>query len=252
MSELVKILENLGVLDDIKTTLLFNDIDSTEENMASTGFGFAKITESFESTLALSEEVYNFVSRMRKKQDKELMEQPFALTGNLGIDNDNTPIIYLNEFLEDTDGIRKATSGCGGDAFYQRVNAYLNNHENINKVLLMGHTHPDMEKLSAQEGFIDENVGIREASESLVDNPLKLRKRGLNISVGDVVQLIKAQNSASRTNFILSGIALPNGEFNILFYNGTTIQSLDNVFVVRGEKLESIPNFKTDTTIIKK
>ena len=252
MNEIKQVLENLGVLEDVETALSISGTEQTDENITNAGFGFAKITETLESMLVLSEDVYNFVSLMREKQNTELAEQPFALIGNLGMDTNNKPIIYLNEFIEDKDGTRKATSGKGGNDFYQRINNYLNNHENINKVLLLGHTHPDIDKLSSQEGFVDENINIREVSESLEGNPLKLRKRGLNISVGDIQQLVNAQNSASRTTFVLSGIALPNGEFNVLFYNGTTIQSLDSVFVVHGENLEAIQNFRNNSTRVKK
>ena len=251
MNETKKALENLGVLTDIEHTLATNNIEQTDENLTSSGFGFAKITESFEATLILSKEVYDFVAYMRKKQAKDLTEQPFALIGNLDLDSSNNPLIYLNKFIEDTDGVRKETHGRGGDSLYKKVNEYLNNNENINKVLLMGHTHPDMEKLSLKDGFIDNNAILREAFETITGNPLELRKRGLNVSVGDIVQLISTQNSASRANFILLGIALPNDELNVLFYNGTTIQSLDNIFVVRGKELESIPNFRHSSEILK-
>lgn len=250
MEEIKNVLEKLGVLKDIAASLLNYNIEQTDENFAKSGFGFARITESFSSILVLKEEIYNFINNMRDKQDKELMEQQFALTGNLGIGGDGKPIICLLNYIEDTTGIKRTTSTRGGEDFYKKINEYVNNNEDINKVLLLGHTHPDIDKLLSQDDFSDEIVNIREATESLPDNPLKLRKRGLNVSFSDISQLINAQNSASRENFILLGIVLPNGELNVLFYNGRTIQSLDEIYVIRGESLEPIPTFRNDNQIV--
>jgi len=249
MHELINVLTSLSVLDDLKSSFSANNIEFNEINLKAASIGFDKITESLSSSmLVLNESVVNFISHMREKQETEFLEQGFALLGIMQQGSDGKTIGYINEYIEDDISDSRADSVVGGEEFYQKINTYLNDKSIPNKFLIMGHTHPDLEKLSKGQDFIDEREDIRMAIESLTGNPLRLRERGFNPSIGDIHSLIIGQNAISPVQ-LLMGIALPNSEFNVLHYNGTTIKSLDNIFVIRDNKLEPLPTFRTYSSI---
>lgn len=245
MNENVKrVLENLGVTNIIHRGLMESNIYLTDEMLNHAGFGFEMIKESLPSKVILAKKVNTFLLKMREKQEFKSLEQSFALFGQISMDNDGKVIIFLSEYAEDTDSNNSITSTTIGDELLSKINAFLNNDEKSNKVLLLGHTHPF--RIDIESNLPENKKKIIDSMYNLSENPLKLRESGLNISVNDVKLLVDAQEEATRNNFVLQGIALPNGEFNVLFYDGSSIQSLDEIYVFDGNEMTSIPTFRND------
>ncbi|MCI8347166.1 MAG: hypothetical protein HFJ12_04385 [Bacilli bacterium] len=237
-----KVLEQLGVLDTILETFSQRKIPITSETLSQAGFGFEMLSNSFESMIIITEDIKKFLSYIKDKQKSESLEQAFALFGQLSISDDNQPVIFLNQYVEDLKCEKKLNTNITSRELFQQVNKFLNNNHIRNKVLLLGHTHPLRKDIEIE--MTNEKKYIMDSINDLENNPLKVRENGLNLSLGDVASLIHYQKQATRNNFLLEGIVLPNGEFNILYYDGNTIQLLNHVYVMKDDKLESIKSFR--------
>ncbi len=247
--DIKKVLERLGVLDITLETFSQHNIPITLETLSQAGFGFEMLSDSFESMIIITEDIKKFLSYIKDKQKFESLEQAFALFGQVSMSDDNQIVIFLNQYIEDSKCERKLNTNIMSKELFQQVNEFLNNRKIRNKVLLLGHTHPLRKDIDIE--MTDEKKYIMDAINGLEDNPLKVRENGLNLSLGDVTSLIHYQKQATRNNFLLEGIVLPNEEFNILYYDGITIQLLNHVYVMKDDKLESIKSFRHKKGTIK-
>lgn len=250
MERVKEILKNLNVIDAIYQGFDSCGIAKTDDNLRQAGFGFHKITDSFDSTVVLTEEVGQLIDKMRLLQQATSFEQPFALLGGMQLDDENKPVIVFSKFVEDKNASKNRYSAHMTPEMLSEINEYLEAPISVSKVLLLGHTHPVVD---AQKETIPGVKGaIVDALCNMEGNPLKLRNSGLNISVGDVSHLVQVQDGLGRGVLVLQGIVLQNGEFNVIFYDGSTIQSLDNVCEVKENHLVQRPNFRDDILPIEK
>lgn len=252
MEKIKEILRKLNVIDNIYQAFDMNNIEINNENLKRAGFGFHKITDSIESTIVLTETVSLFIDKIRNLQHSEDFEQPFALLGIMQLDDKGNPLILFDKFIEEKNLSKNRYSSNLSESMIENINKYLSSAEIPNKVLLLGHTHPIVD---FKKQIIPKNKKeVINALFSLKNNPLKLRDNGLNISVSDINQLVQVQENIGRNTMVLQGIVLQNGELNIMFYDGSTIKSLDNVFVYQNNNLSPKQNFRTEgmETIVKK
>lgn len=246
MENIKKALENLSVIDEIYTAFEKNGLEKTDENLKCAGFGFHKITESLGATVVLTDPVDQFVDRIRQVQQDENAEQPFVLLGRLGAGDNSGLLILFDEFIEDNVSNKKEYSASYDKHLMNGINQLLGLTDIANKVVLLGHTHPIVSTDGA--ALPEDKSAVASALFGLEGNPLKLRKTGLNISVADVGQLIHAQEQAGREVLVLQGIVLQNGEFNIIFWDGDSLRTLDNVYGLRDEELSPRKNFRGDSS----
>lgn len=247
-----EVLKNLNVIDYIYQAFDSSNIDLNDDNLRRAGFGFHKIGNSFNSSIILLEEIGQYIDNIKKLQQDENVEYPFALLGALQLDDSGNPLIIFNKFVDDNNAIKEKYSSNFNKKMIADINEFLRSDSIVNKVLLLGHTHPvvNIEK----DVIPSEKSLIVDSLFNLKNNPLKLRDSGLNISVSDVMQLIQIQENVGRNVMVLQGIMLANGELNIMFYDGSTITSIDNVYQICDNRLVAKQNFRSDTlpTFVKK
>lgn len=194
--------------------------------------------------MILTETVSLFIDKVKYLQSSLDCEQSFVLLGQMQLDREGNPLILFDKYIENKALSNKKYSSNLSVNMIEDINKFLKSSEILNKVLLLGHTHPiiDLEKQEISQNKKE----VINALYSLKDNPLKLRDNGLNISVSDINQLVQVQENIGRNIIVLQGIVLQNGELNIVFYDGSTIKSLDNVFVYKNNNLLSKNNFRNE------
>lgn len=244
MEKIKEVLKNLAVFDILYQAFDEKNIDFTDENLKHAGFGFHNIIESFDSTIIMQEHVGSFVERVKNLQQEEKLEQPFALLGFLQLDEKGSPFIIFDDFVGNDSIVKQRQSASYDKRMLNEINQFLRGSV-TNKVLLLGHTHPIESK---NDGQVYENI-VYSTLSALENNPLQLRNHGLNISVADIAQLVHTQEQVGRNILVLSGIVLSNGEFNIIFYDGTTIQSLDHIYWMHNGDVVVKQNFRNDNSV---
>lgn len=245
MEKTKEVLKSLNVINYIRQAFDDANIKLTDNNLRRAGFGFHKIEDSFNSNIILLEEIGQYIDDIKALQHDVNVEHSFALLGTLQLDDDGVPLITFDNFVDDNNTVKKKYSSNLSEKMIADINEFLGLDSITNKVLLLGHTHPivnmDKDLISSEKGL------IIDALLNLENNPLMLRDTGLNISVSDVMQVIQIQENIGRTVMVLQGIMLPNGELNVIFYDGSTIKSIDNVYQICGNELVAQQNFRSDT-----
>lgn len=237
MEEIIKLLDNLGVWNYIKETFIINGIPINKDNLIRVAIGFGLIKDNSSISIILNKKIYDFISKMQIKQKNTNFEQGFALIGNVFINDKGSNTILIDEFIENNDGISSEINGSWGQKSFQKVIDAITAPSSSIKVLLLCHTHPNMETIEN-----DNYAHIRDAIENIPDNPLDLRKKGLNPSLGDILQLLSLNHFfPGIMKFI--GILLPNGEFNFLTYDGASLKQIPNVFIKTNDGTYSFPTF---------
>lgn len=243
MEEIIKLLNNLGVKDYIEQTFNANGIPFNEDNLIRVAIGFGLIKDVLPISIILNQEVSSFISKMQLKQQTYNTEQGFALIGKVQVDDNGNNTIFVDEFVENNDGLSSEISGSWGQNSFQKVvDKTIESSSNL-KVLFLCHTHPNMEMVEN-----DKYSHIRDAIENILDNPLNLREKGLNPSLGDIRQLLSLNHYFPGVMKFI-GILLPNGEFNILAYNGQVLQQISNVFTKNNSIFYQFPTFMTNSSL---
>lgn len=237
MDEIINLLYDLEIWDVIKKTFIENNIPINYDNLRRIAIGFGLIKENSSISITLNKKTYDFICSMQLKQKKINFEQGFALIGNVLADNNGNNTIFINKFIENTDGLSSETNGSWGQKSFKKVIDEMTSPALNLKVLLLCHTHPNMEIIKNDDYAI-----IRNAIENIPNNPLVLRKQGLNPSIGDILQLL-AMNHYFPGVMKFIGILLPNGEFNFLSYDGTSLKQISNVFIKTDNGAFPFPTF---------
>ena len=205
------------------------------------GIGFGLIRGNSPYNVVLLNQVYNTLINVRKKTDETGVEYSFMLIGNFKQGKDNTIYFVCNNAIVDEECI---VSSDGETHKSERFKKLFNQNVRSSEFVIMCHTHPSSGKvLGASTNSTFEESLIKHG------NKLCLRDYGLNISNGDLLQLIKlkiAQKERDNDCYFLQGISLPNGEFNIIdiiLNNNNSITGLPNVFRLENNTLIKLHNF---------
>ena len=226
-------LEKSNILKSIYKNMEINDY--YRENG---GIGFGLLKERNLYNVVLLDEAYETLMQARKETDSSGIEHFFALMGYF-YKNDDDYFVCTSGILDDNstnvnDGRCKAS-----ESFIERLNTIVN-EENPN-FIIMCHTHPKYIQTSFDRKVYDEQLTEQ--------SNLKLRELGMNISDGDIMGFINyklTQDKCLNRFYFISGISLPNGEFNIFDLNNLKdnpiLVSIPNVFRIQEDELVPIPN----------
>ena len=174
------------------------------------GIGFGLIDESADFNIILLDSIYKTISQVRLKTNETGIEYSFVMLGNVEkIDND----IYFCVSLIKT--FYEGNINDGRAIVPHTLNDWLSKNINNYSFCILCHTHPQYEKTSLDKSNFD---SIKNSS----GDKLYLRDYGMNISNGDIIQLIGLKETQKKLNnmcYFLQGISLPNDELNILDIN---------------------------------
>ncbi len=248
--EVKRVLDNLGVLASMKESFAESGIPINDENLCKAGFGFHKITEDYGIKVIIEEDVMKDLKELNLLQNKTNQEQLFALLGFIGLCDGET-IFFINQCLKGYDPNSTVRSTDFTEEFLNQVNNYVNSDDVHNRLVLMGHTHPDIDEVlkngevDYQENEVQKAIFAKDKN----DSSFLLRKTGLNISVPDVNHLINFSNDINGKSdiFVGTAILLPHMELNILFYTDHTIQFCNEVFSFDESGIRPIDNFLTSS-----
>lgn len=203
------------------------------------GIGFGLLKESNSYNVVLLDEVYKKLLQARKETDNSGIEHFFALMGYFYKSGNDDYFVCTRGILDDNstnvnDGRCKVS-----ESFIERLNITVN--EEKPNFIIMCHTHPKYSQTSFDRNVYDEQL--------VVQSKLKLRELGMNISDGDIMGFINyklTQDKCLNRFYFISGISLPNGEFNIFDLNNLKdnpiLVSIPNVFRIQEDELVPIPN----------
>lgn len=250
LDEVKCVLDNLGVFTPMKEAFAEHGIPINDENLYKAGFGFHKITEDFGIKVIMEEEVMKDLKELNHLQSKTRKEQTFALLGLITV-LDGETIFYINHYLKGDDPNSTVRSSSFTEEFANQVNNYINSEQVHNRLVFMGHTHPDIDEVlkygedDYQENEVQKAIFAKDEN----DSSFLLRKAGLNISVPDVSHLIHFSNDTNGKGdvFIGTAILLPHMELNILFYTNHTIQFCGEAFSFDESGIRPIDNFLTSS-----
>lgn len=250
LDEVKHVLDNLGVLTPITEAFAEHGIPINDENLYKAGFGFHKITEDYGKKVIIEEEVMKDLKELNHLQSKNRQEQTFALLGFMAICDGET-IFYIDHCLKGDDPNSTVRSSAFTKEFDNPVNNYINSNQVHNRLVFMGHTHPDIDEVlkNGEDDYQENEVQKAIFAKDKNDSSFLLRKAGLNISVPDVNHLINFSNDINGKSDILIGTAilLPHMELNILFYTNHTIQFCAEVFSFDESGIRPIDNFITSS-----
>lgn len=245
MEKVKDVLKNLNLLDNIYNVFTEHNIEVNDNNLKSGGFGFHAITESLPATVLLVDNTEHFVDKIKTLQETENLEQPFILLGSLQQDIEGNPLIIFDKFIGNESASKSKYSARLSSKMLKELNIFLNDKTISNKVILFGHTHPIVNHMD-EDMSLEKNNAYKVLS-NMEGNPLKLREFGMNISMGDVIQLVNYKELLQQKATVLQGIVLANGEFNIIFFDGKTLKSLDNIYQINFDNtIISRQNFRDD------
>lgn len=248
--EVKRVLDNLGVLTPMKEAFAEHGIPINDENLYKAGFGFHKITEDYGIKVIMEEEVMKDLKELNHLQSKTRKEQTFALLGLITV-LDGETIFYINHYLKGDDPNSTVRSTAFTEEFANQVNNYINSDQVHNRLVFMGHTHPDIDEVlkNAENDYQENEVQKAIFAKDKNNSSFLLRKTGLNISVPDVNHLINFSNDINGKSDILIGTAilLPHMELNILFYTDHTIQFCGEAFSFDESGIRLIDNFLTSS-----
>ena len=250
LDEVKCVLDNLGVFTPMKEAFAEHGIPINDENLYKAGFGFHKITEDFGIKVIMEEEVMNDLKELNHLQSKTRKEQTFALLGLITV-LDGETIFYINHYLKGDDPNSTVRSSSFTEEFANQVNNYINSEQVHNRLVFMGHTHPDIDEVLkyGEDDYQENEVQKAIFAKDKNDSSFLLRKAGLNISVPDVSHLIHFSNDTNGKGdvFIGTAILLPHMELNILFYTNHTILFCGEAFSFDESGIRPIDNFLTSS-----
>ena len=159
------------------------------------------------------------------------IEIPFFLLGHqIPVEGKN--IILLETFVHDTDNLKAYSARPSLTLVTWAMNLI---REHGYSVILHGHSHP-VAIAPLEPG--SERHYLTQYLASIPREELQYRTSGLNFSLADLYSVI--HNYYMQANFErtgISGIYLPNGEFNILTYNEGYLSMVQEMFYDEGETL---------------
>lgn len=246
--EVKQVLDNLGVLNLIYEAFNEHDIPISDENLYKAGFGFHKIKDTYGPKVIIEEEVMKNLKQLYAFQTQKQKEQTFALLGFVTSVDEET-IFFINRYVEGDDSDSTIRSTSFSKTFTEQINNYINSSQIHNRLVLMGHTHPDLDNVQTNKEINYQENEVQKAifDKDKNDSSFLLRKAGLNISVPDITHLIHFSNDVNGKSDVLIGTAilLPRMELNILFYANNTIQFCDDVASFDEDGIRPINNFLT-------
>jgi len=221
-----KIYENLGVSD------CYNPDGGI-------GFGLLKSGLLGSHMVILKEEAYQVLCCARRKTDETGIEYPFIIMGWY-IENNGDFILLCNDGMMDENSININNGRCKmSNELTRQVSEQINQKEYGFTIIC--HTHPNHSQASFDRTTYDRLLPYQ--------SRLAVRDLGLNISNGDISQLIglkKQQFEHNNNCYFLQGISLPNGEFNIIdidsFDQEPLLVSLPRVMRIIDDELVDIDN----------
>lgn len=203
------------------------------------GFGLLKSGLLGSHMVILSEEAYQVLCCARRKTDETGIEYPFIIMGWYIKDNGDF-ILLCNDGMMDENSININNGRCKmSNELTRQVSEQIN--QKGYGFAIICHTHPNHLQASFDRTTYDRLLPYQ--------SRLAIRDLGLNISNGDISQLIglKEQQFEHNSNcYFLQGISLPNGEFNIIdidsFDQEPLLVSLPRVMGIIDDKLVVIDN----------
>lgn len=188
-------------------------------------------------TVILSDEVYKVLSQIRKKTDETGIEYPFIIMGWY-VEANNDFVLFCKEALSGESNINDGRCQMSNELSSQ-ASKQINNEQYGFAIIC--HTHPNYIQTSFDRTSYDRLLPFHDR--------LAIRDLGLNISNGDINQLIGMKIQQFEQNgdcYFLQGISLPNGEFNIVdidsFDERPILVSLPKVMRLDGDKLIAVNN----------